>query len=65
MRRFRLSLFGALALINQNCEGFEWKAKGDHPFVRAFLSRAQGGEEISGTSYQYGYVLRTALYQRK
>jgi hypothetical protein len=49
----------------QNCEGVEWKAKGDHPFVRAFLSRAQGGAEISGTSYEYGYVLRTALYQRK
>lgn len=50
--------------MDQKCDGVEWKANGDHPFVRAFLSRAQGGEEISGTSYQYGYVLRTALYQR-
>jgi hypothetical protein len=51
--------------MSQNCEGVEWKAKGDDPFVRAFLARAQGGAEISGTSYEYGYVLRTALYQRK
>jgi hypothetical protein len=51
--------------VNQNCAGVEWKAKGNHPFIRAFLSRAQGGEDISGTSYQYGYVLRTALYRRK
>lgn len=50
--------------MDQNCEGAEWKARGDHPFVRAFLSRAQGGEEISGTSYEYGYVLHTALYRR-
>lgn len=49
--------------MNQSCEGAEWKARGNHPFVRAFLSRAQGGQEISGTSYQYGYVLRTALYR--
>ena len=51
--------------MDQNCEGVEWKATGDHPFVRVFLARAQGGERIGGTSYQFGYVLHTALYQRK
>lgn len=51
--------------MNQNCTGVEWKAQGEHPLIRAFLSRAMGSDEISGTSYQYGYVLRTALYQRK
>jgi hypothetical protein len=51
--------------MHQNCTGVEWKAKGEHPLIRAFLSRAQGSDEISGTGYEYSYVLRTALYRRK
>jgi hypothetical protein len=50
---------------NQGCAGVEWRAEGNHPFVSAFLARAQGAAELSGAEYEFGYVLHTALYQRK